>query len=185
MLAAILSFNAQSFSSTDPRKEKLIGNILKNALETYHYRALKINDDLSAKAFSQYLKKIDGSKQFLTKQDVKDLEAYKTQLDDQMVTGDFKLVEKTMEIMGKRLKDAESFRKESFKKQFDFSTNETLELDPEKRDFAKDDAQLKENWKLIFKQATLNKYLSLIDEQSDNPKNKPKKAVKKLSQKKN
>jgi len=180
LLAAILSFNAQSFSSTDPRKEKLIGNILKNALETYHYRALKINDDLSAKAFSQYLKKIDGSKQFLTKQDVKDLEAYKTQLDDQMVTGDFKLVEKTMEIMGKRLKDAESFRKESFKKQFDFSTNETLELDPEKRDFAKDDAQLKENWKLIFKQATLNKYLSLIDEQSDNPKNKPKKAVKKV-----
>lgn len=180
LLAAILSFNAHTSSSTDPRKEKLIGNILKNALETYHYRALKINDDLSTKAFAQYLKKIDGSKQFITKQDVKELEAYKTQLDDQMVTGEFKLVEKTMEIMGKRIKDAESFRKEFFKKQFDFTTNETLELDPEKRDFAKDENQLKENWKLIFKQATLNKYLSLIDEQSDNPKNKPKKVVKKV-----
>jgi carboxyl-terminal processing protease len=180
LLAAILSFNAQSFSSTDPRKEKLIGNILKNALETYHYRALKINDDLSSKAFAQYLKKVDGSKQFITKLDVKELEAYKTQLDDQMVTGDFRLVEKTMEIMGKRLKDAEGFRKEFFKKQFDFTANETLELDPEKRDFAKDESQLKENWKLIFKQATLNKYLSLMDEQSDNPKNKPKKIVKKV-----
>lgn len=180
LLAAILSFNSQSFSSTDPRKEKLIGNILKNALETYHYRALKINDDLSSKAFAQYLKKVDGSKQFITKLDVKELEAYKTQLDDQMVTGDFRLVEKTMEIMGKRLKDAEGFRKEFFKKQFDFTANETLELDPEKRDFAKDESQLKENWKLIFKQATLNKYLSLMDEQSDNPKNKPKKIVKKV-----
>ncbi len=167
----------------DPRREKLIGNILKNALETYHYRALKINDEVSQKAFAQYLKKIDGSKQFLTKGDIKELEAYQFSMDDEMVTGDYTLIEKALEIYKKRTALAESIRKEVFKKQFEFTGNEQVEVDPEKRDWAKDENTLKENWKLIFKQATLNKYLSLIDEQSDKPlrsKKSPVKSQKKL-----
>jgi carboxyl-terminal processing protease len=138
ILALLLSTNIFSDTSKDPRKEKLIGNILKNALETYHYRALKINDDLSQKSFGQYLKKIDGAKQFLTKQDVKELEVYKSQMDDEMVNGEYSLVEKSMSIMKKRIVEAETLRKEIFKKQFDFNGTEQVEIDPEKRDFAKD-----------------------------------------------
>lgn len=173
---------AKAKEVSDPRREKLIGNILKNALETYHYRALKINDEVSQKAFAQYLKKIDGSKQFFTKEDIKELEAYQFALDDEMVTGDYTLVEKALAIFKKRTALAESLRKEAFKKQFDFNGNEKVEVDPEKRDWAKDDNLLKENWKLIFKQATLNKYLSLIEEQSDKPL-KAKKVVSKTAKK--
>jgi carboxyl-terminal processing protease len=173
----------QAHESKDPRREKLIGNILKNALETYHYRALKINDEVSQKAFAQYLKKIDGSKQFLTKGDIKELEAYQFAMDDEMVTGDYTLIEKAMDIFKKRTALAESLRKEAFKNQFDFTGNEQVEVDPEKRDFAKDENTLKENWKLIFKQATLNKYLSLIDEQSDKPSKANKKPVSKSAKK--
>jgi len=188
IIPSVLSVNsveakeASAKNSRDPRREKLIGNILKNALETYHYRALKINDEVSQKAFLQYLKKIDGSKQFLTKQDIKDLEAFQFQMDDEMVTGDYVLIEKSLDMLKKRTALAESLRKETFKKQFDFNGNEQVEVDPEKRDWAKDENTLKENWKLVFKQATLNKYLSLIDEQSDKPKNakKPTKPQKKL-----
>lgn len=164
----------------DPRREKLIGNILKNALETYHYRSLKINDEVSQKAFNQYLKKIDGSKQFLTKADIKELEAFQFDMDDEMVTGDYKLIEKALSIFKKRIALAESLRKEAFKKQFDFNGMERVEVDPEKRDWVRDENTLKENWKLTFKQLTLNKYLSLIDEQSE----KPTKSIKKNNQNK-
>lgn len=167
----------------DPRREKLIGNILKNALETYHYRALKINDEVSQKAFSQYLKKIDGSKQFLTKADIKDLEATQFDMDDEMVNGEYTLISKSLAILKKRTAMAESLRKEAFKKQFDFNGTEKVEVDPEKRDWAKDEATLQENWKLIFKQATLNKYLSLIDEQSDKPLKAAKKSAPKSGKK--
>jgi len=159
-------------SSKDLKKERLVGNILKNSLETFHYRSMKLNDEVSAKAFVQYLKRVDNSKQLLTKQDVKDLEVFKNQLDDQMVSGDFQLVDKTMVILKKRVAEVETLRKEIFKKQFDFNGNENLEIDPDKKDWPKDDLQWKENWRLIFKQATLYKYLSLLDEQSDNPKKK-------------
>jgi carboxyl-terminal processing protease len=167
----------------DPRREKLIGNILKNALETYHYRTLKINDEVSQKAFAQYLKKIDGSKQFLTKGDIKEIEAYQFDMDDEMVNGEYTLIEKSLALLKKRTALAESIRKEAFKKQFDFNGNELVEVDPEKRDWARDENLLKDNWKLIFKQATLNKYLSLIDEQSEKPSKTPKKPVQKSSKK--
>lgn len=169
----VFAKTAKAQEANDPRREKLIGNILKNALETYHYKALKINDEVSQKAFAQYLKKIDGSKQFLTKGDIKELEAYQFSLDDEMVTGEYSLIGKALAIFKKRTALAESLRKEAFKKQFDFNGSEKVEVDPEKRDWAGDENNLKENWKLIFKQATLNKYLSLIDEQSEKPIKKP------------
>ena len=170
LFLVLFSVNAYSQSAKDPkdpRKEKLIGNILKNALETYHYKGMKINDEVSQKAFLQYLKKIDGSKQFLTKGDIKELEAYQFMMDDEMVSGDYALINKGLAIIKKRIAQAEVLRKELFKKQFDFSSNETIELDPEKRDWVSDETKLKDNWTIVFKQATLSKYLSLIDEQSD------------------
>lgn len=171
ILILVVSFNAfsQGKDVRDPRREKLIGNILKNALETYHYRGLKINDEVSQKAFREYLKKIDGSKQFLTKSDIKELESFQFTMDDEMVNGDYKLVEKGLVVLKRRIALAEAQRKELFKKQFDFSGNETMELDPEKKDWVNDDVKLKANWQAVFKQATLNKYLSLIDEQTVKP----------------
>lgn len=163
------SVQSQAVGDKDPRREKLIGNILKNALETYHYRGLKISDEVSQKAFQQYLKRIDNSKQFFTKSDVKELEAFQFQMDDEMVNGDYKLIEKGLSIYKKRINQAEALRKEVFKKQFDFNGNETIESDPEKRDWPADEQKLRENWTLFFKQATLNKYLSLIDEQREKP----------------
>ena len=138
---------------------------------------MKINDEVSQKAFIQYLKKIDGSKQFLTKVDIKELEANKLAMDDEMVTGDYLLINKALEIFKKRTALAENLRKDIFKKQFDFNGNEKVEIDPEKRDWASDEKSLIENWKLVFKQATLNKYLSLIDEQSDKPLKSAKKPM--------
>ena len=177
-LVLLLSVNAfsQAKDPKDPRREKLIGNILKNALETYHYRGIKINDEVSQKAFQQYLKKIDGSKQFLTKSDIKELEAYQFLMDDEMVSGDYVLIEKAGAVLKKRIGQAEALRKELFKKQFDFNGSETLELDPEKRDWVNDEAKLRSNWEVVFKQATLNKYLSLIDEQTEKPTPKGAKA---------
>ena len=55
--------SSQAFES----KDKLVGNILKSTLESYHYKKLKINDSVSQKAFAQYIKKIDFGKQFYSK----------------------------------------------------------------------------------------------------------------------
>ena len=38
-------------------KDRLVGSILKNALETYHYTKKKIDDNVSEHAFDEFLKK--------------------------------------------------------------------------------------------------------------------------------
>ena len=148
-------------------KDRLVGSILKNALETYHYTKKKIDDDVSEKAFDEFLKKIDFGKQFLLAQDVKDLEKYRFKIDDQVISGDHEILKKAQFILKKNISQTEKYREEIFKKGFDFSIKENLELDPEKRSFVKTEEDRKELWRKIFKQATLSRYLDLWQEQLD------------------
>ena len=53
--------------------------------------------------------------------------------------------------MKERIKQADKIRKEVFKKPFDFSKKEEFEVDPDKRDFAKTEKELQDNWRKQFK----------------------------------
>ena len=98
--------------------EKIIGNKIKSTLETYHFRNMRIDDSVSQKAFKEFVKRMDYSKQFLLKSDIKAFEKYQFQMDDQMVTGEHKLVKASRAIYEKRVNEAEKLREKIFKKQF-------------------------------------------------------------------
>ena len=163
--------------SSNANREKLLGNILKQTLENYHYRKMKINDDVSLKAFNEFLKGLDYGKQFLTAGDVESLRKFELRMDDDMVSGNHVFLEEAIGIFTKRVKQAESYRAEIFKKQFNFTKDESLELDPDKRQWAKKPSHLKERWRRIFKYYTLNNYLTLM-EAEENPNDKKKKEKK-------
>jgi carboxyl-terminal processing protease len=152
--------NASSVMETQS-KEKLIGNIVKNALEQYHFRNLKVDKELSDKAFDLYLKRVDFGKQFLLKGEVDQLNRYRHVMHEQMVNGNHILLDSTMKIMASRLDKLEKFREQTFKKQFDFTVKETLETDPDKRTFLGSEKELKDHWRRVFKHATLTRFLSL------------------------
>lgn len=185
-------FVFSSFAFTDQRQAQIIGNIIKNALEQYHYRNIKIDDSVSKKAFNEFFKKIDYSKQFFLKKDIEKLRKYEKVLDDQMLSGKIDFLVDTKEIFIKRVKEADSYRKEIFQKPFDFKVDEYLELDYDKREFEQDEKGLKEFWRRYLKHDVLGIYLISVDEQEGNVKEtsptgrkirkKPKKKVeKKLS----
>ncbi len=159
-------------------QERVVGNMLKSALETYHYRGIKIDDDVSHKAFDEYLKKVDYSKQFLMAEDIQQLRQYRSLMDDQMTSGDHKLVELSMALYEKRAKQAEKLRQKIFKKQFVFTRDESLELDPKKREYAKTSADWEDYWRKLYKHTVLLRYLSMLDEQKgpETPEDKDKKA---------
>lgn len=184
----ILSFGQGSSPKqtiSEAQKDKLVGNILKNTLETYHYKKLKINDGLSSVAFDKFLEKIDYSKQFLTRTDVDSLSKYRKQLDDEMVSGNVQISNAAAAILKKRVVQIEGFRDDFFKKPFDFTDDESLEMDPKKREWTKNDKQLKELWRKIFKNSVLGNYLALRDTAEDKDKKKEdKKAKKKKEEKK-
>ncbi|MCO4795385.1 MAG: carboxy terminal-processing peptidase [Bacteriovoracaceae bacterium] len=167
----------------DPRKDKLLGTLIKNALENYHYKHLVINDDVSKKAFEEYLKRVDYGKQFLLKKDIDGLRKFNSKMDDQLVNGQHKLIQETQKILDKRVKQVDSWRAEYFKKSFNFKTKEELQLDPDKRKWNTSEKEMKEHWRKQFKNFTLSRYLAIRDEQKDDEDNKDKKKEKKKKKK--
>lgn len=170
---------AKEAAKPDPRKDMMLGNLIKNALENYHYKSMVINDDVSKKAFDEYLKRVDYGKQFLLKSDIQKLEKFRSQMDDQLSNGKHTLIQLTQKILDERVKQADKFREEFFKKKFDFAKKEELELDPEKRKWNTTEKQMKEHWRKIFKNYTLTRYLAIMDEQKEDAEDKDKKDKKK------
>ncbi len=186
LLLPLFAFGQGSSSQQsipEAQKDKLVGNILKNTLETYHYKKLKINDGVSSMAFDKFVEKIDFSKQFLTRADVDNLSKYRKQLDDEMVSGNVEISNVAASILKKRVAQIEGFRDDFFKKPFDFTEDESLEMDPKKREWVKNDKELKELWRKIFKNSVLGNYLALRDAAEDDSKNKTDKKNKKKKKK--
>ena len=172
------------YRSGENGKEKFIGNLIKESLERIHYKKMKLEDSVSEKAFHEFLKNIDYSKNFLLQHQVDQLGKYALQMDDQMVSGEHKLLNLAIKFVKKRVKKAEEFRKEIFKTQFDFDKKEGFELDPEKRSYLATEKDFEDHWRKIFKYETLNRYLALVQESKDNgKKSKNKTSEKKINDK--
>ncbi len=162
-------------------KEKKVGFYIKNYLETYHFRDMKIDDNVSQKAFQEFLKRVDYSKQFLMSNDVKKLQKHEFKMDDQLESAELKLLDETMPLLQARVKEADQLREKIFKKQFKFDGTEKLELDPEKREWTKNKKEWEDRWTKIYKHSVLGRYMSYLEEQKDlkEDKKKNKKSKKK------
>ncbi len=150
----------------------IVAGIIKSALETYHYRQIKIDDDLSAKAFDEFLKRIDFGKQFLMESDIEKLKKYKVQIDDELSNGNMELVQLAKTLVETRVKQVERMREKIMAKPFDFDVKESIETEPKKRDFAKNEKELQELWRKQLKYAMIYKILSIEDEQSEDGEKK-------------
>lgn len=184
ILSQTFAKNAKAPDLTpDPKKEQFVGQIIKKVLENFHYKRMDIDDNVSIKAFEEFLKRVDYAKQFLTAQDVKELRKYQFKLDDQMETGDHQLVNKTIETLSKRIKEADKFREEYFKKGFDFSKDESIEVDPKKKEFVSGEKELKDQWRKTFKHSVLTRYIAIMEDQEDLKKHKASKNADKKDKK--
>lgn len=165
------SISSGSNISNSRNKTKIVGTTLKSYLEALHYKRIKIDDKLSKSAFNEFIKKIDYGKQFLLKSQVDDLrKKYETKFDDSMQLGDIPVVNESLKLMSGQIKKIEKIRKNVFSKPFDFNKSEFLELDPDKRNFKNTMNEIEDHWAKVFKHATINRYLTLKEEQEDKEK---------------
>ena len=175
-----------------PDPDQILGEILKGVLQRYHLSQKEVNDDLSEKAYQVYLEQIDYGKQFLTQKDLNKLKKQKYEFDDQLISGDLSIVKTTSKIFDERIPMVQKHVEALLKKDFDYNTSESYQSDPEKRDWVKNESELKERWRKLIKLEVLVEYFELKDEQDgvkklgdkdDKKKKKKKKAEKKLSKK--
>jgi len=156
----------------DPARAKLLGYMIKEGLPRHHYSQKELNDEISVAAFDLYLEGLDYQKRFLLKADVKVLEAYRHQIDEELRSGKIRLPKVAETLVNERLKAAQALVEKILNSEFDFTTQDQVETDPEKIDFAASDQELKERWRKTLHFQTLGYYLDLEDEEKANADNK-------------
>ncbi|HYE54495.1 MAG TPA: carboxy terminal-processing peptidase [Chitinophagaceae bacterium] len=161
-----LAFRTLGFGSepTPTKYEKILRNV-GVMLSEIHYSPKKVDDKFSKDIFKRYLNELDQEKGMLLHSDVEALRKYETKIDDEINGSSIQFFPAVMEVYKKRLTEAEQIYKEILSKPFDFTKDEVANLDFEKREFPKTEAERKENWRKRLKYMVLERYSDLLDGQ--------------------
>ncbi len=132
--------------------DKLVNAIISR----YHYKKVDLNDSLSAEIFKKYINTLDFSHSYFLASDIDKFNAFKTDLDDMIKDGDidpaFEIFNTFKDRMHQRLDYAESL----LKKEFDFTKNDSLEINREDDPWPKTDKEAEEIWHKRVKGDALN-----------------------------
>ena len=140
-------------------REKLLSQIIHRSLEAWHYTGKRIDDNFSKVGFNEYLKYLDHDKKFFLKSDIEELQKYNDKIDDELESGSTELMNHATERLEQRIRQVMDFYQKILAKKFDFKKDEYVELDADKRDYFRNQDELKEYWRKILKNYILTRYL--------------------------
>ena len=161
LLALLIAFASCSFTSKtfdDPDKDKLLIQLITYLLDQGHFDPQDINDDFSANVYEDYLNNLDPFKRYFYDSDIKEFEAYKNQLDDQIKAYDVSFFNFTHERLLQRIAESKKIYTEILDKPFDFSKNEDYSADYENLTYVKNKREMKERWRQQLKFSTIANY---------------------------
>ena len=149
--------------TTADKEAVLLKNIV-DLMSQMHYAPQQFNDDLSKKVYKLYLNRADAGRRFLTQQDVDQLKPFELQLDEALKTQDFTFFNKSVQLLDAGMLKAEAYYQEALKQQWDFTKEERIELDGDKKPYAKDDNDLKDVWRRMVKYEVLTRLVSKLED---------------------
>jgi carboxyl-terminal processing protease len=162
---------------TPADKDAVLLQAINSALTSLHYSPQAMTDEFSKKTFKLYLDRSDAGRRFFTQQDINELTPFETQLDDQFKAADFTFFNKSIELLDKGMVKAEGFYQKALTLPIDFTKNEKVELDGDKKPYAKDDADLADMWRKMVKYEVMTRLVNKLED-----KEKGKEAVKDKSE---
>ena len=148
-------------------KDNLLLQTLLGGIQQLHFSPNEVDNDFSKQVFDLYLERLDSGRRWLTASELEMLKAYEMQIDDAVTNPNYEFFEKSVQLKKAGLARAEGYYKEILKAPFDFSKTEEIELDGDKKAFAKDEAQLKEYWRKSLKYDVMTRLATKLDQQEE------------------
>ncbi len=147
-------------------KETALLQSLMTALNQLHFNPQNMDDEFSGKVYKLYLNRIDVGKRFYTQADIDQLKPFELQLDDQIKAFDYTFFNKSVELLDKHMAKVEGFYNEVITMPIDFSVNEKIEMDGDKKPYSKNDADLKDLWRKMIKYEVMSRLTTKLEEKS-------------------
>ena len=168
----VVAFRAFAFNEPTPSKyEKILHNV-SEMIDEYHYSPKNIDDNFSKEVFKKFLAEVDQEKKNFLQSDIDELSRYETKIDDEILgKAPLQFVPAVTAIYKKRLDETQAYCREILSQPFDFTKDESVNLDFDKLSFPKTEADRKEELRKRLKYLTLERYADLLDQQELN-KNK-------------
>jgi len=120
-------------------------------LSRHHYKAVPLDDALSSKVFDQYLKALDPEKLFFLQSDIDRLGVERTRLDDAILTEDLRAPFEIFNLYERRAAERMSHARSLLQTGFDFTRNESLQIDRKNQLWPATVAELHELWRVRVK----------------------------------
>ncbi|MBR9853799.1 MAG: tail-specific protease [Algicola sp.] len=158
---ASCSFTNKSFENDD--KDKFLLELISYVLEKGHYEPKDINDSFSSNVFDDFIDIIDPTKRYFLQSDLREFEKYRFMIDDEIRNTDITFFNVVYQRLMVRMKEAKEIYNEVLSEPFDYTIDETIEIDYDKQEFASSKKELKERWRKQLKYNTLNVFDNKID----------------------
>ncbi len=139
----------------DLKREQTILSSILYILDNYHYQPKEINDEFSAKLFSEYIKRVDPSKRYFLKKDIDSLSKYKHDLDNQIREMRFDFFNDIFKLLMMRQKESEKIFKDIIAHPIDLNERDSIVFDTDMIDFPKDYSEKYRRWKQHIKYSIL------------------------------
>ncbi|MFY0653222.1 MAG: carboxy terminal-processing peptidase [Cyclobacteriaceae bacterium] len=141
-------------------KYQLEVNYIRQLLGGVHYRKVALSDSLSRVIFDNYIESLDYNKTYFYSSDIDYFSKYREQMDNDLNRGNVDVGFQIYRIFRDRANKRLKYAYELLDKGFDYEKVEALEIDSEKREWAKNDTELDERWRKIVKSQALGLKLS-------------------------
>lgn len=155
-------------------KEKVAAQIMLSRLDDWHYRPQDLDDDLSKRIFKLFLERLDYRKEFFLKSDIEGFQKYSDKFDDELKVASEALVDEMYKVLDERIAQVRAFYPVLLEKEFKFSEETIMELDPEKREFKSNLEDLKSYWEQNIRLQISSEYLDLLEKKDREGKDEDK-----------
>ncbi|HBZ05006.1 MULTISPECIES: carboxy terminal-processing peptidase [Massilia] len=135
-------------------------------LARYHYKAMPLDDAMSEKIFDNYFESLDSEKLYFTQADLDRFAPMRTKFDDAINNEDLTVPFQIYNLYQQRFSDRMAYARNLLKTKFDFTVDETLQLDREKAPWAKNEDEVRDLWRKRVKNDWLRLKLAGKDEKA-------------------
>ncbi len=164
------SLSMRDHQGDSKEKEAMIIQTLISGLNNMHYSPRQIDDKFSKEVFALYMDRLDNARRFFTEEDMAQLRRFENRIDDETNSASYEFFDLSLQLLEKQLTTTQAYYREILAEPFDFSKDESIELDGKKHDYAKNDAELKDMWRKLLKYEVLNRVVDKEEAQDKGEK---------------
>lgn len=172
VFVAVASCSFTTKGSNDPEKDKLLLDLITYVIEKGHLSPHQMDDDFSSHVYTNFINGLDPLKRYFLASDLEEFSVYETQIDDQIKAKDLTFFDAVYQRYLQRSKEAQAYYGEILDQPFDYTLEESINVDYDNIPWATTTSELKERWRKQLKFSTIANYYDLVEEKESAPEKK-------------